>query len=184
MADIRFRWPVTVSRDELYAQVGDKPMNRLAAEYGISGNGLANICRRLGGPLFRQQPPAPAAQIQSPPRLRPGYGLDTADDGSGKPQIWHECCAYFAVVACPILAGQISHVGEHRAHLNVALQAPQVAPPKAAGFTSSARSGSPHRARITFRTASRSCTSEAKSVPYGLIASSIWMLRGVHRGNH
>ena len=50
MAGEQSKRPVTVSRDELYGQVWDKPMNRLAAEYGISGNGLAKICRRLGVP--------------------------------------------------------------------------------------------------------------------------------------
>jgi len=38
---------VTISREELYRRVWDKPMSRLAAEFGISGNGLAKICDRL-----------------------------------------------------------------------------------------------------------------------------------------
>ncbi|MFQ5562704.1 MAG: hypothetical protein ACE5FO_03950 [Parvularculaceae bacterium] len=38
--------PVTLTRKELYAQVWRKPMSRLAAEYGLSGNGLAKICDR------------------------------------------------------------------------------------------------------------------------------------------
>jgi hypothetical protein len=50
MTDEQPKQPVTVSRDELYAQVWDKPMTRLAAEHGISGTGLAKICRRLGVP--------------------------------------------------------------------------------------------------------------------------------------
>lgn len=39
--------PTTIRRDELYNQVWSTPMHRLAAEYGISGNGLAKICDRL-----------------------------------------------------------------------------------------------------------------------------------------
>lgn len=42
--------PVTVTRQELYAQVWRTPMARLASEYGISGNGLAKICDRLNIP--------------------------------------------------------------------------------------------------------------------------------------
>jgi hypothetical protein len=41
---------VTISRDDLYAQVWEKPMMQLASEYGISGNGLAKICRKLAVP--------------------------------------------------------------------------------------------------------------------------------------
>jgi hypothetical protein len=42
--------PVTVSRDELYKQVWEIPMSRLARTYGISGNGLAKVCDRLKVP--------------------------------------------------------------------------------------------------------------------------------------
>ena len=41
MTDEKRQRPVTVTRDELYAQVWGQPMNRLAAQYGISGNGVA-----------------------------------------------------------------------------------------------------------------------------------------------
>ena len=47
MADEQPKRPVTVTREELYQQVWGKPMSRLAADYGISGNGLAKICDRL-----------------------------------------------------------------------------------------------------------------------------------------
>ncbi len=47
MAGEGAKQPVTVSRDELYKQVWHTPMSRLAADYGISGNGLAKICDRL-----------------------------------------------------------------------------------------------------------------------------------------
>jgi len=40
----------TVSRKELYQQVWETPMSRLAQRYGISGNGLAKICDRLRVP--------------------------------------------------------------------------------------------------------------------------------------
>lgn len=42
--------PVEVAREELYRQVWQTPMTRLAAEYGITGNGLAKICARLNVP--------------------------------------------------------------------------------------------------------------------------------------
>ena len=42
--------PVEVSREDLYRKVWQMPMNRLAGEYGISGNGLAKICDRLNVP--------------------------------------------------------------------------------------------------------------------------------------
>lgn len=44
------RGPVTVSREELFQQVWETPMSRLAQTYGITGNGLAKICDRLGVP--------------------------------------------------------------------------------------------------------------------------------------
>jgi hypothetical protein len=50
------------------------------------------------------------------------------------------------------------------------------------GFTSSPRSGSPHLASTTLRTASRNCSSDAKSFPEGVIAWAISALGDVHRG--
>lgn len=47
MAEQEQREPVTITRDELYRRVWETPMSRLAAEFGISGNGLAKICDRL-----------------------------------------------------------------------------------------------------------------------------------------
>ncbi len=42
---------VTLSRDELYAQVWSTPMVRLAAQLGVSDVGLAKTCRRMQIPL-------------------------------------------------------------------------------------------------------------------------------------
>jgi len=42
---------VTLKREELYAQVWADPMIRLAARYGITGTGLAKICRKLNIPV-------------------------------------------------------------------------------------------------------------------------------------
>lgn len=42
--------PVRLMRDELHRLVWETPMSRLAAQYGISGNGLAKICKRLNIP--------------------------------------------------------------------------------------------------------------------------------------
>lgn len=41
---------VEVTREELFRQVWETPMTRLAAKYGITGNGLAKICDRLNVP--------------------------------------------------------------------------------------------------------------------------------------
>lgn len=41
---------VTITREELFRQVWETPMSRLAERYGISGNGLAKICDRLAVP--------------------------------------------------------------------------------------------------------------------------------------
>jgi len=41
---------VELTRDELYRQVWETPMMRLAHQYGITGNGLAKICDRLNVP--------------------------------------------------------------------------------------------------------------------------------------
>ncbi len=38
--------PTKVTRDELYGEVWETPMRRLAERFGISGNGLAKICDR------------------------------------------------------------------------------------------------------------------------------------------
>jgi hypothetical protein len=50
MPDAESRKSVTLSREELYALVWATPMSRLTAKYGLSGNGLAKICRRLDVP--------------------------------------------------------------------------------------------------------------------------------------
>jgi len=47
MADEQPKRSATVTREDLYKQVWETPMSRLAADYGISGNGLAKICDRL-----------------------------------------------------------------------------------------------------------------------------------------
>jgi hypothetical protein len=47
MAGEQSKQPVKVTRDELYKKVWETPMSRLAAHYGISGNGLAKTCDRL-----------------------------------------------------------------------------------------------------------------------------------------
>ncbi len=39
----------TIDRDQLYKLVWSKPMIHAAAEFGISGNGLAKVCSKLDG---------------------------------------------------------------------------------------------------------------------------------------
>ena len=50
MTDSQPKQPVIVSRQDLYAQVWATPIMQLAEQYGISGNGLAKVCRRLAVP--------------------------------------------------------------------------------------------------------------------------------------
>jgi hypothetical protein len=50
MPDAEIRKSIILSREELYALVWATPMSRLAVQYGLSGNGLAKICRRLDLP--------------------------------------------------------------------------------------------------------------------------------------
>lgn len=65
--------PVTVTREELYRQVWETPMNRLAVQYGISGNGLAKICDRLKVPYpprgywAKKEAGKPVVTFQLPP---------------------------------------------------------------------------------------------------------------------
>ena len=47
MTDNQLKQPTIVSRQDLYDQVWVTPMMQLAEQYGISGNGLAKICRLL-----------------------------------------------------------------------------------------------------------------------------------------
>ncbi len=42
--------PVTLTREALYELVWQQPMIRLGEQFGVSGNGLAKICRRLDIP--------------------------------------------------------------------------------------------------------------------------------------
>src|SRR5665213_3998624 len=51
MTDNQSKQPTIVSRQDLYDQVWATPMMQLAEQYGISGNGLAKICRRLVIPV-------------------------------------------------------------------------------------------------------------------------------------
>ncbi len=51
MPENKSRKPKQVTRDDLYRQVWEIPTSRLAAQYGISGNGLAKICKRLQIPI-------------------------------------------------------------------------------------------------------------------------------------
>lgn len=43
--------PTVVRRDDLYRQVWETPMYRLAKQYGLSGRGLSKICERLNIPF-------------------------------------------------------------------------------------------------------------------------------------
>lgn len=75
--------PITVSREELHRLVWETPMVRLGERFGISGNGLAKICRRLDIPYPPRghwakkaaghkviTVPLPAAQSNTPALVR------------------------------------------------------------------------------------------------------------------
>jgi hypothetical protein len=72
-----------VTREELYKMVWQKPMIRLAEEFGISGNGLAKVCDRLNVPYpprgywAKKEAGKPVVTFKLPPR---GAGIpETAD---------------------------------------------------------------------------------------------------------
>lgn len=82
------------TREELYLEVWSQPMNRLGPNYGLSGNGLAKICKRLDIPYPPRgywakkatgkkvvQTPLPPAQIstQTEVEIRPSTG-QSADE--------------------------------------------------------------------------------------------------------
>jgi len=89
-----------VFRDELYDLVWTTPMNRLAATFGISGNGLAKICDRLSIPYpprgywAKLQAGKPVAKVKLQPRalgtpdfveIRPTIKNDTPPEPALKP---------------------------------------------------------------------------------------------------
>jgi hypothetical protein len=63
-----------VTREELYQMVWDKPMIRLAEEFGITGNGLAKVCGRLDvlypprGHWAKKEAGKPVVTLKLPPR--------------------------------------------------------------------------------------------------------------------
>lgn len=63
-----------VSREELYTLVWQRPMSRLAEEFGISGNGLAKICDRMDVPYpprgywAKREAGKPVVLFKLPPR--------------------------------------------------------------------------------------------------------------------
>lgn len=71
------RKSINLSREELYTCVWATPMSRLAAQYGLSGNGLAKICRRLDVPYpprgYWARKAAGKTAVQTAlPAIRPG----------------------------------------------------------------------------------------------------------------
>ena len=66
--------PRRITREELYQLVWDKPMIRLAEEFGITGNGLAKVCDRLDVPYpprgywAKKEAGKPVVTLKLPPR--------------------------------------------------------------------------------------------------------------------
>lgn len=66
--------PRRVTRDELYRLVWQKPMSRLAEEFGVTGNGLAKACDRLNVPCpprghwAKKAAGKPVVMFKLPPR--------------------------------------------------------------------------------------------------------------------
>lgn len=72
------------SREQLYQAVWETPTVRLAQQFGLSGNGLAKICRRLDVPYpprgWWAKKAAGHNVRQSPlPRAKPGTGQQRKD---------------------------------------------------------------------------------------------------------
>jgi hypothetical protein len=91
MPDAEAKKSVTLGREELYALVWATPISRLSAQYGLSGNGLAKICRRLDVPYPPRgywarkaagkkviQSPLPAACLGKPAQVMIAPSLPTA----------------------------------------------------------------------------------------------------------
>jgi hypothetical protein len=63
-----------MTREELYTLVWQRPMSRLAEEFGISGNGLAKICDRMDVPYpprgywAKKEAGKPVVTFKLPPR--------------------------------------------------------------------------------------------------------------------
>ncbi|MHC2566351.1 hypothetical protein [Bradyrhizobium liaoningense] len=63
-----------VTREELYEMVWEKPLIWLAAEFGITGNGLAKVCDRLDVPYpprgywAKKEAGKPVVTLKLPPR--------------------------------------------------------------------------------------------------------------------
>lgn len=75
------RRPKRISRTELYARVWQTPMIRLGLEFGISGNGLAKICKRLNVPypprgFWAKKGAGKAVTVVGLPQLPPGMPTD------------------------------------------------------------------------------------------------------------
>ncbi len=74
-----------VTRAELYRQVWETPMARLAEKYGVSGNGLKKICKRLHVPCpprgywakLAAGKPVKAAALREPPIGTPAQATIT-----------------------------------------------------------------------------------------------------------
>ena len=50
MSEEQEKKPTNTPREELYRQVWMTPTSRLGTQYGVSGNGLKQICDRLNVP--------------------------------------------------------------------------------------------------------------------------------------
>lgn len=78
-----FRERVVYVRDRLYEQVWSSPVSKVAAEYGVSGVALANLCRRMRIPLpgrgywARKAAGQKVKRVPLPP-LRPGESNERA----------------------------------------------------------------------------------------------------------
>ena len=82
---------VKVTREELYEQVWNTPVSKLAAQYGISDVGLAKTCARLGVPRPSRGYWAKLAageKVKRPPLPKPGPRQET--------------CVFFAKVENPM----------------------------------------------------------------------------------
>jgi hypothetical protein len=89
---------VTLTREELYNQVWAEPLIRLAATYGLTGNGLKKICRKANIPVpprgyWRRRQVGRSDPRPPLPPARPGTSVKLTISASPIPTVAKEAAA-------------------------------------------------------------------------------------------
>jgi hypothetical protein len=80
----------SLTREELYALVWNQPMTHLSKSFGISDQGLAKICKRIGVPRPKQGPLVQASSWQA------DRGHRSSSSASRCGQNHHHLCEFAA----------------------------------------------------------------------------------------